>query len=393
MKIHLVKLIVSIIYVGLLLGCGNYAFSPQMNEKLAQSGLIPKFMCNHLNGGIMYEDGCNKEIDEEYINNVIEFRNICRKADGLFDNKEMNCAIYTEYASIAKQATININSFNKGKDGLSNLNSFVERKNMKKLIWAEKAKKYNTIENLCNTFNGAKYEEETRTCRFYNNDIPFEYIFIEELIREKDTQVLKRINENQRIKENQWIEEAKLFKGSLKELCESFTNSKNTFNEDTLKCFIDNPTLKQKYNIMQPLLVDQHNKIMSVVKEEEKKVKQKEEEKKVASLELFNQKWKDRVNKAKQVEQGKSYTCETNVYGNTTNSIFSLVSAPLRVGDNSIEFNGIILYLRDDYTSYYLAEGYNYSNNKIIRGKLFKGKGLKDSPYNLEISGVGFFCE
>lgn len=414
MKTHLVKLVVSIIYVGTLLGCGNnYAPSPQMNTQLSQKGLNLNAICNSIEGGVSSDSGCNHEITQEHINLAIEFRDTCNKIEGMFNSEQMSCLAYTGYSLKSTPTKYTLNGFKKNLSNSLDLYKDFEKEKEKNLIWAEKAKKFNSIEDLCNSFSEKPYyNEKTRTCKFNNNIIPNEYIFMEKLVRDKDNQILKKILEAKKIKEDAWKEEAKLFNGSIKELCESITTKNNTYNENSLECTIVEPISKEKYDTMKPIVIERLQKLIIEKKELEKrelerKIKQKEEdelnkkeeEKKKEELrtielkEAFKEKWRNRVNKAKQVEQGKSYICETNAYGNTTNSIFSLVSAPLSVGENSIEFNGIILYLRDDYTSYYLAEGYNYSNNKIIRGKLFKGKGLKDSPYNLEISGVGFFCE
>ena len=215
----------------------------------------------------------------------------------------------------------------------------------------------------------------------------------EKTITEKNDKLFEEMQEqkirDKKIRESRWKEEAKLFNGTLQELCESITKRSNTYSSNGQKCMSDHPILNQKYNTMKPLLIDKHNKIIN--DRNEAKLKQKELQLKLE--EAFKQKWEDRINKVKRVESGKSYICETDAYGNVTNSIFSPTKGELRIGESSIDFNGHILYSIDDYGTYFLLEGHNRSNYKTIRGKLFKEKGLNNSPYNLEINGNGYFCE
>lgn len=99
MKTHLVKLVVSIIYVGTLLGCGNnYAPSPQMNTQLSQKGLNLNAICNSIEGGVSSDSGCNHEITQEHINLAIEFRDTCNKIEGMFNSEQMSCLAYTGYS-------------------------------------------------------------------------------------------------------------------------------------------------------------------------------------------------------------------------------------------------------------------------------------------------------
>lgn len=411
MKIHLVKLIISIIYVGTLLGCSNNAISPQMNTQLSQRGLNLNAMCKSIDGGIPSDNGCNYEITQEHINLAIEFRDTCNKIEGMFKSEEISCLVYTGYSLKSTPTKYTLNGFKKNLNNSLDLYKDFEKEKEKNLIWAEKAKKFNSIEDLCNSFSEKPYyNEKTRTCKFNNNIIPNEYIFMEKLVRDKDNQILKKILEAKKIKEDNWKEEAKLFNGSIKELCESITNKNNTYNESSLECTIVEPISKEKYDTMKPIVIERLQKLSIEKKELEKRelerkikqkedddlnkkeeVKRKEELKNAELMEAFKEKWRNRINKAKELEQGGTYICEANIYG--TNNIFSTVSGRLSVGSISIEFNGHILHIRDDYISYYLLEGYSSNNYQIIRGKLFKGKGLKDSSYNLEINGRGYFCE
>lgn len=382
MKINFMKLIIIFFSIIILSGCGSYPLDPQINNQLNQSGLTVTQLCNYIGESTTDYNQCRGEITKEYATIVIKFKNSCDEIRGQFNNDlSCNILVYDPLTDWERVAKYTLNS-------RQELYNYIEKQKYRKSekYLTEKSQEYNTIQDLCNDFSNTSYDAFSRTCRFHGKYKPAEYPLLEKIVREKDNKV---VDEENNIRYQEWVREAKEFKGSLDNLCEYITGKPYEFNEKTLECRTRTNIDEKKYASMKPLLIEQHNKITK----EKDELKQKEKQEKILALESFNQKWENRVNKAKQLELGKSYICETNAYGNVKNSIFFNVLGKVKVGENSVDFNGHILYLRDDYISYYLLEGYSNNNYNIIRGKLFKGKGLNNSPYNLEINGMSYFCE
>ncbi|MCT7555444.1 hypothetical protein [Aliarcobacter butzleri] len=361
------KFITILIVVFIFSGCQLYYSFSNYQDVLLKNNITEEQMCYMITKNetswISDKRKCNTEITNDIVKNLILFKQECNQINGVIKvfSEFTTCNIYNDLYIIYDE---------------DYLIKFDEVSNI--II---KSKQYKTIKEICPSFNNAVYDKQSRSCKF-NNGSPFSYRLLEKLLREKDNQVYKKEQENIKNIELEWIEEAKNWKGSLDDLCENLTeySAKNSFDKTNLNCTTFDKRKIQKYEVMKPLLVEQHKKITTKRAEEEK-----------IRIDQIKQKWQGRIGKSSSLKRGNSYLCETPA------TLFMMLFVPTRiqidVGYSNVNVDNIAsLYYIDSFKDYDLYEGYS-ADNKYYKLKIYKSALLKTTPYSIDFSGLQYYCE
>lgn len=389
----ILKFILISVILFLFTGCQRYySFDTYQKNRLSEDKLntvSEKEMCNMIsknnNSWIEEKQKCLNEITNEDINNLLSFKNKC---------EIINAKVKIEHTTLCRinddlKLVYDENSFNK-------LDYLIS---LKYSLKAE-AEKYNTIKELCLEFKNTIYNEKNRSCEFIDNKeisekensfSKYMYSNMEEIVRKKDNQAYK----NEQIEKDNiknWETEAKNWKGSLDDLCEYLTDSKNNFDEKTLGCKTYWKREIKKYEIMKPFLVEQHQKIRE---ERNKILTQKLNEEREKELQIKIE-WEKRIGKSQEIIGAKnfilgdkSFICESY----KSYLFFFPKKIKLDIGLDTIQINNSMLFnYVDVYKDYFLYQGYD-KNYKIINLKIYREALLKTTPYSLDIDGLGYYCD
>lgn len=372
--------------VFLFSGCNlYYDFDNDQKYLISKENISEENMCNMIsqnkNAWISDKRKCAKKITDSDVNSLIFFNKNCNSIEGKVEITSENtvCSLY------------NLNIVYKNENN-GNLNNFFDKIRQLQYSLRLEADKYNTIKELCPTFEGSIYNEDSRSCKFKSDrEIPYEYFYLEKIIRKKDNLSYK----NEQIEKadiKTWENEAKNWKGTLDDLCENLTDSKNNFDKQTLSCKTYWKKEIKKYEVMKPFLIDQHHKITA---ERDKILLQKVQEEREKEIQIKNE-WEKRIGKSQEIINvkdfifgHKSFTCESY----KSFLFFFPKKIRLDVGVSTIQINNSFLvnYI-DSYKDYFLYQGYD-KNDKVINLKVYKQSLLKTTPYSLDIEGLGYYCE
>lgn len=368
--------------VFLFSGCQRYySFDSYQKGRLLKDNISEKDMCNMVSkdksSWIEDKQKCSREITNYTMDSFITFNEKCKAIKGNIEIVSENtvCKFHNYFIPADK-------------DSYTKLDKIIQWQNAAIL----EAEKFKSIKELCQIFEDSTYDGESRSCKFkMDKEIPYEYLFLEKIIREKDNQVYKNEQvEKDNIKN--WENEAKNWKGSLDDLCENLTDSKSNFDEKTLGCKTYWKKEIKKYEIMKPLLIEQHKKI---TEQRNKVFQQKENEEKEKEIQIQKE-WERRIGKSQEIIGAKnfilgdrSFMCESY----KTYIFYFPKKIKLDLGFNTIQINGSMLFnYVDGYKDYFLYQGYD-KDYKIISLKVYRESLLKTTPYSLDIGGLGYYCE
>lgn len=364
----------------LLSGCQKYhSFDSFHKISMSNSGISEEMICKVItsdkNSWIKETNRCksDKNFDFNLVNSAILFSKLCSSEDGSIET--------VDGKTICLVNSIRID-FSDGFD-----KKFKDYKNYQlKIIDLNHDVK--TIKELCVIVEG-EYNANDRTCNSINNPQLYSaYLILEKVIRPKDQIVAKKEQENSK-KIKLWTKEAKEWKGSLDELCEQITNSRNAFDKITLSCTYYGNEKIDKYEIMKPLLLEQHQRIVQEREKNAAKRAKETEEKNAEKLKI----WENRVGKSAHIKSGKSYICESYINVNPLYGIYIPRTINLDVGYRTIEIQNYMTFQYiDSFEDYELYKGYT-KDYKIYKLQVNKSKILQNKPYSFYLEGIGYYCE
>lgn len=364
------KLVIIPIISFLFCGCATSSSFYNQEDALLKHNITEEQMCSMITKNEVSwnpeKRKCNTQVTNDIVKDLILFKLECDRMKG-------NIKIISELTTC--------NIFN---DLYIVYDKAYSSKFMDVADTIDESRNYKTIKEICQYFPNSSYDEQNRSCKFTDN-IPFKYLLLEKLVRNKDTQEYQKEQQVLKKSELQWGEEAKNWKGSLDDLCEQLTDSKRNFNEKTLDCKTFYKAKIPKYDYMKTLLVEQHKRI---TEEREKLALQKAKEEKIL-IEKYQQKWENRVGKATKIREKESYSCES--YSNKF-MFYIPTNFKLDMGYSSIQIqNFMTFHYIDSFKDYDLYEGYK-ADYTMYKLKIYKNKLLETTPYNMNIEGVGYFC-
>ena len=377
---YLTTFLLILIVVLILGGCQKYhTFDSVHKRSMSDNGVSEEMICKIIssdsNSWIKETNKCKSEKDFNFIlvNSAILFSILCSSEGGSIEILEQKTI-----CSVNNIRIYFIDGFDK---------KFKEYKNYKlKLIDLNHDVK--TIKELCYIVDG-KYNTNDRTCGSINNpELQSVYLILEKVILPKDRIVVKKEEENSK-NIQLWTKEAKEWKGTLDELCEQITNLRNTFDKNTLSCTYYGNKKIDKYEIMKPLLLEQHQRIVQEREKNTVKLAKEAEEKNAEKLRI----WENRVGKSAHIKSGKSYICESYININPLYGIYIPKIINLDVGYSSIEIQNYMTFKYiDSFEDYELYKGYT-QDYKMYKLQVNKSKKLQTTPYSFYLEGIGYYCE
>lgn len=377
---YLTTFLLILIVVLILGGCQKYhSFDSFHKISMSNSGISEEMICKVItsdkNSWIKETNRCksDKNFDFNLVNSAILFSKLCSSEGGSIET--------VDGKTICLVNSIRID-FSDGFD-----KKFKDYKNYQlKIIDLNHDVK--TIKELCVIVEG-EYNANDRTCNSINNPQLYSaYLILEKVIRPKDQIVAKKEQENSK-NIQLWTKEAKEWKGTLDELCEQITNLRNTFDKNTLSCTYYGNKKIDKYEIMKPLLLEQHQRIVQEREKNAVKLAKEAEEKNAEKLRI----WENRVGKSAHIKSGKSYICESYININPLYGIYIPKIINLDVGYSSIEIQNYMTFKYiDSFEDYELYKGYT-QDYKMYKLQVNKSKKLQTTPYSFYLEGIGYYCE